>query len=124
VTGVQTCALPISGAPGIGAGSISPGPGRLDGVRIGDNVRMSEMQAGSQRRRAPRESPVSGERALTGQASGQRVSEQASGQRALGEQTWGPLAPGEWAESGELREDTAARESASAVRPSAGPAGG
>jgi transposase len=112
------------GAPGSGAGSISPGPGRLDRVRIGDNVRMSEMQAGSQRRRAPRESPVSGERALTGQASGQRVSEQASGQRALGEQTWGPLAPGEWAESGELREDTAARESASAVRPSAGPASG
>jgi polyphosphate kinase len=112
------------GAPGSGAGSISPGPGRLDRVRIGDNVRMSEMQAGSQRRRAPRESPVSGERALTGQASGQRASEQASGQRALGEQTWGPLAPGEWAESGELREDTAARESASAVRPSAGPAGG
>jgi polyphosphate kinase len=91
---------------------------------------MGEMQAGFQRRRAPRESPVSGERAagerasgdwaLTGQASGQRVSEQTSGQRVLGEQTWGPRAPGEWAESGEVREDTAARESASPVRPSAG----
>src|SRR6266536_2839894 len=111
-------------APGTGAGSISPGPGRLDRVRIGDNVRMGEMQVGFQRRQAPQESPVSGERAAAEQASGDRaLTGQASGQRALGEQTWGPRAPGEWAESGEVREDTAARESASAVRPSAGPAG-
>src|SRR5215510_15086894 len=112
------------GPPGCEKGSFSPGPGRLDFVRIGDNVRMDDVQAGFQRPGGPQESPVPGERAAEEQASGEWASsEEASGQRALGEQTWGPRAPGEWAESGEVREDMTAREIPSPVRPSAGPIG-
>ncbi len=104
---------------------VSPGPGRLDSIRIGDNDRMSEMQAGSQQHEVPQESLVPGERIPGQRAPSEPVSgEPVSGEQAPGE--WAIAAPDGGAEAppGDGREGAGTREDVSSVRPPVAPADG
>jgi polyphosphate kinase len=123
--------LARAGAPGAGSGAgtggPSPGAGRLDSMRIGDNDRMGDTQAGFQQHRVPQESlvpgdPIPGQRAPSELA----VGEQAVGEQAVGE--WTGFTAGDAGvavpQAGEGREGAGAREDISSVRPPFGPADG
>jgi polyphosphate kinase len=96
-------------------------------MRIGDNDRMGDTQAGFQQHRAPQESLVPGDRIPGERAPSEPVSgEQAVGEQAVGE--WTGFAAGDAGvavpQAGEGREGAGAREDISSVRPPFGPADG